>query len=1319
MGRRGGRVWVLDGRGVCAFTRGLMADRMKDDRVSALMERVDRCTLSERASAMGRLRAARRRLAEGQPADRMLGHIAERLAASEKLVEARRGLALSLEYPADLPVSAARDSITEAIAGHQVVVVCGATGSGKTTQLPKMCLELGRGLFGRIGHTQPRRLAARSVASRLAEELGSPPGQAVGHKVRFADQTAPVSRIKVMTDGILLAELASDRQLLEYDTLIVDEAHERSLNIDFLLGYLRGLLARRADLKLIVTSATIDPQRFADHFGGAPVIDVEGRTYPVEVRYRPLEEREEGSADLVSAIRDGVVELGREDRGDVLVFLPGERDIREAAESLGRDPSIDAEVLPLYARLPTAKQDLIFHPDGSRRRVILATNVAETSLTVPGIRHVIDSGLARISRYAARSKVQRLPIEPISRASADQRRGRCGRVAAGVCIRLYAEDDYAKRPPFTEPEIQRSNLASVILQMARLKLGDPGAFGFIDPPSGRMLRDGHETLHELGALDDRGRLTDVGRRLARLPVDPRVGRMILAASAEHCLREVLVIAAALSMQDPRVRPPDNQQAADEAHAQHFTPESDFLGYWNLWRFYRELKRRLSRNQLRRACAQNFLAYTRMREWEEVHRQLRDAAADERFHLNDRPAEHDAIHRALLTGLLSHVGRRDEGFEYTGAHGRRFAIFPGSGLFSSKPRWIVAAELVETTRLWAHTVAPIQPQWIESIAPHLVKRHYADAWWDAESARVMAHERTTLFGLTVTPKRAVHYGPIDPAGARELFIHHGLVEGEYASEGVFDTHNRKLIDQIESLEAKTRRSTYLVDPRVRYEFYDARIGSQVYSGATFEAWRKRAELEDAKLLFMSREDLLAAQPDADTASMFPDRMQVGGSALSLDYVAEPGHDADGVTVRVPLPLLGQVSPHRLDWLVPGLLEEKIAALLKSLPKAWRRQFVPVPDFARRLAPLLDPEADLPLVEAIVRCCRERVGIDVPADAFDLTKLPPHLSMHIVVTDESGEPVGRGRDLQTLRERFKDRLAQVVNRAASERWHRDGLVGWDCGELPREATSEFDGLSITGHVALVDQGQAAGVRVFDGAGRAAAEHRRGLRRLFSCAVERELAFIEHELGDMDRLAVLYAPLGSRGELVREVLDAAVDQALVGDDADVRSGAAFDRRLAERGSQLEPAARTVFSIAEQALVSHQRIAAELAAAPRGWAAAVNDIHEQLAQLMPADFLTRPAPYWRMQLPRYLKAIARRLEKLADGRIDRDRQVMNEIEPHSRRYLKWAAEHPPHTADEPVATYRWMVEEYRVSLFAQDLGTAVKVSGKRLAEQARRAGL
>ncbi|NBC95222.1 MAG: DUF3418 domain-containing protein, partial [Deinococcus-Thermus bacterium] len=966
-------------------------------------------------------------------------------------------------------------------------------------------------------------------------------------------------------------------------------------------------------------------------------------------------------------------------------FLPGERDIREAAEALSGDPAMDAEVLPLYARLPAARQDRIFHPDGRRRRVILATNVAETSLTVPGIRHVIDSGLARISRYAARSKVQRLPVEPISQASADQRKGRCGRVAPGVCIRLYSEEDYQSRPAFTEPEIQRSNLAGVILRMAVLGLGDPGRFPFVDPPSGRMLRDGHDTLCELGALDSSDCLTDLGRRLARLPVDPRVGRMILAGAQEHCLREILAIAAALSIPDPRLRPADNQDAADQAHAPFFTAESDFLGYWKLWRFYRELKGRLSRNQLRQACSQNYLAYPRLREWEEVHRQLRDAAAEERLHLNDRPAEPAAIHRALLAGLLSNVGRRDDGFEYAGAHGRKFAIFPGSALFHAKPRWIMAGELVETTRLWAHTVAPIQPGWIESIAPHLVKRHYAQPHWDAETVRVMAYERTTLFGLTLTPRRRVHYGPIDPPAARELFIHHGLV----------------------------------ADPRVRFEFYDRRIGPAAYSADTFERWREQAERDDPKRLFMTRGHLLAHDPDERILSQYPDQMDLAGTRLDLDYRAEPGHEADGVTVRLPLPLLGQVPARRLEWLVPGRLEEKVAALLKTLPKAWRRQFVPVPDFARRLRPMLDASEDLSLVDAIARCCRERAGIDVPAEAFDPSKLPPHLVMNIVVTDESGEPVGCGRDLDALRARFRDQTTRPVADAWRERWHDDDLTAWTCGELPRRTERDYDGRTITGHVALVDRGAAAGVDVFDTAERAAFEHRRGLRRLFACAVTQELAFIEHDLGDIDQLALWYSLLGSRRQLVREMFDAAVDHAFLDDDPDIRTPEVFSRRLSERADRLEPAARSVHGIAYLCLQLQQRVRAELDAAPQAWSQAAQDIHTQLAYLVPADCLTHTSRAWLSQKPRYLKAIVRRLAKLADGRLDRDAAAMSELEPHWRRYRQHAAQAPPHALGGEVARYRWMVEEYRVSLFAQDLGTSVKVSPRRLEAQARRAGL
>ena len=1291
-----------------------MARTADQRRLDDLRRQVREAAAADGPRLEGKLRAAQSRLRRGQPADRLLDQVEADLARSLERVARRRLAVPPLSYPDDLPVAARRAEIKRAIADHQVVVVCGATGSGKTTQLPKMCLELGRGARGMVGHTQPRRLAARTVAARLAEELGRPLGKDVGYKMRFSDQTDDATLIKVMTDGILLAELTGDRALSAYDTIIIDEAHERSLNIDFLLGYLRQLIDRRRDLKLIITSATIDPQRFAEHFDNAPIIDVEGRTYPVEVRYRPLREPgEPEERDVIDGIRDAMVELGRQDNGDVLVFLPGERDIREAAEALSRDPAIQAEVLPLYARLPTAAQQRIFHPEGMPRRVILATNVAETSLTVPRIRHVIDSGLARISRYSARSKVQRLPIEPISQASADQRKGRCGRLAPGVCIRLYDEADFLKRPAFTEPEIQRTNLASVILQMASLKLGDPRQFPFLDPPVSRMVKDGYDTLFELGAIDEQDGLTRIGRDLARMPVDPRIGRMVLAGREENCLREVLIIGAALSIQDPRFRPLDRQQAADEAHARWFSGESDFLGYLNLWHWYRQLREGVSRNRLRRACEQHFVAYTRLREWEDVHRQLRDAAAEQRMHLNDRPAEPEAIHRALLTGLLSNVGYREEGYEYTGGHGRKFSIFPGSCLFEAKPKWIVAAELIETTKLYAHGVAPIQPQWIERMAPHLLRRHYAEPRWDAEGGRVVADERVSLFGLTIVPKRTVHYGPVDPEASRELFIHHGLVEGELSTRAPFFRHNAELIDEIERLEAKQRKKDILADPRTRYDFYERRLPADVYSGATLDAWRKQAEREEPKRLFMTRELLLAGRTDHITAELYPDEMPSEGGKLKLDYVAEPGHEADGVTVTVPLGMLAGVDAQRVEWLVPGLLKDKVEALMRALPKAYRRQFVPIPDFVEKLMPWLDRHRDQPLLEAITACIAMHTNVAIPREAWQTDALEQHLRMNIAVTDENGRTLATGRDLLTLRAQLGEQTRAVIRDAHSTDWQRDGITAWDFGPIPETVALSSRGMAVHGYPAVEDRGTSVALRVFDRSDTAAATTRRGVMRLFALQVAGELGFIEHELP-----ALSGAMAWDRGALLADALDAAVDVTFIEGQPAVRDADAFDRRLVDRGAQLRPNAERVWAVVGRVVAAHQEAALAVEEAPRAWAGLLADVAAQLRDLMPDRWVSRTPWPWLQQMPRYLQAISRRIEKARDGNIGKDNARLAELQPFVEAWRR-GGDASPRPPDPELLRYRWMLEEFRVSLFAQEMGTAVKVSPKRLADQARQAGL
>ncbi len=1252
-----------------------------------------------------------------------------RHAAQPDRRERRRQRLPRIELPADLPITAERDRIVAAIREHPVVVICGDTGSGKSTQLPKLCLEAGRGLDGWIGHTQPRRIAARTLAARIAEELSSPLGRDVGFKIRFTDTAPRDAFIKLMTDGILLAETRRDRRLMQYDTLILDEAHERSLNIDFLLGYLHRLMPQRPDLRLIITSATIDPQRFADHFAQrgrpAPIIEVGGRTYPVEVRYRPVAD-EQDSDTALDAVVAAVEELAREGPGDMLVFLPTERDILETARRLrgrrlaGDGPGQETEVLPLYARLSPAEQQRVFAPHQARR-IVLATNVAETSLTVPGIRYVIDTGTARISRYSARARVQRLPIEPISQASADQRKGRCGRVGPGVCVRLYAQEDYEQRDAFTAPEILRTNLAQVVLQMEALGLGAVEDFPFVEPPKPATVREGRATLHELRAVDGQGRLTDVGRKLARLPVDPRLGRMILAGDAEHCVREVLVIAAALAAQEPRLRPPEQQQAADEAHAPFRHERSDFLSLLRLWDFYHGLMHKLSRNQLRKACRQNFLSYTRMREWVDVHRQLRElveeAGLRTRSPKEPEPSE-DAIHRALLSGLLSNIATLTDVNAYTGAGGKKLYLWPGSVLFAKKPKWIFAAELVETTQLYARTAAPLDPAWLEPLAPHLLRRSHAEPHWDRRSAHVQAFERVTLFGLTVVPRRRVNFARVDPVEARRLFIHHALVEQDYDTDAAFFRHNAELIERVERLESKLRRRDLLADQQRRYAFYDARVPEHVADGPTFERWRKEAERNEPRLLFMSESDVLAEPTDDAVERRFPDRVEVGGAELPLDYRLEPGAADDGVTLTTPLALVNQLDAERLSWLIPGRLEEKITAMIRSLPKALRRHFVPAPAAAAKAAEMIEfgrGRFEDAVAEALGRLAHEPIDPSL----FSTDALEPHLRMNVRVVDDSGEVLAEGRELAELRAAVGAEAADAFATIGDDDLQRDGMTRWEVGELPATVTARRVGAAVTAYPALVDQNDAVGVRVFDTAERATREHQRGLRRLFAIQTGRELRHqVEHH-GQWNALCLAHATLGDAAALRGQLVDRLAERVFLDDAADVRDPAAFAERLEGRWPRIAGVAEAVLAHAAQVLAAHQqaRAALDTIANKPAFAAAAKDVRQQLDALVADRFLADTPWDWLAQYPRYFVAAAKRIEKLQRGGAARDAQLTAELQPLVQPYRQRLAEHERQGVIDPeLALYGWMLQEYRVSLFAQELGTAMPVSAKRLAGQWRR---
>ncbi len=1289
-----------------------------------LAARLDDVMLCDRHRVRRRARAIEAALRD--PSGRHTADAAaqvERLAAEvRRSVERRARRAERVPrpaYPPELPVSARRDDIARAIAQNQVVVVCGETGSGKTTQLPKICLEAGRGVAGMIGHTQPRRIAARTVAGRIAEELDSPLGRDVGYKVRFGDKTSGDTFIKVMTDGILLAETQGDRFLDQYDTIIIDEAHERSLNIDFLLGYLRQLLPRRPELKVIVTSATIDPQRFAAHFAGsrgpAPIVEVSGRTYPVDVHYRPAAHDDEADErDMEDAILGAVDEVASCGSGDVLVFLSGEREIRLIAEALRKHHPPSTEILPLYARLSAEEQMRVFRPH-SGRRIVLATNVAETSLTVPGILYVVDPGFARISRYSHRTKVQRLPIEPISRASADQRKGRCGRVAPGVCVRLYDEADYLARPQFTEPEILRTNLASVILQMKSLRLGAPEDFPFIDPPEPKMIRDGYETLHELGAIDEAGDLTKRGSELARIPVDPRIGRMVLAARDENCLREVLVIAAALEIQDPRERPMQKQDAADQAHRRFHHEESDFLALLNLWAWYNEQAEHLSHSKLRKLCQDQYLSYLRMREWRDVHQQLHALVADMGFHESAKPASYEAVHRALLAGLLSNVGTRTETFEYKATRGTRFQIFPGSGLFKKGPKWVVASEVVETTRMYARTVAKVDPGWIEAVGAHVLKRTHTDPHWSKDAGQVAAFERGALFGLDLYANRRVHYGPIEPGKAREIFIHHALVHGEVRDPPGFLRHNMGVLEEVRRLEAKARRPDILADDAALFTFYDARLPEDVYSISTLEQWLKRGRRETDQRLRMTRADVMRITADDITPERFPDSVPVSGARLNLEYRMEPGEAADGVTMTIPVEALAQFDDARAEWLVPGLLKDKVVALLRQLPKQQRKALDPIPALAEQCAASLAfGEGDL--YERLGAKIKELRGVDVPREAWQPRGIPEAFRMNIAVVDDGGKRLAEGRDLDAMRKQLAPRIKASFAKLAGPGLERDGITTWDFGDLPEKVERTRGTLRLVGYPALVDRGESVSLRVHESADEAAHATRGGVRRLLAIECRDELEYQLRVIPDLRAMVLHYAPLGSADELKRALADAVVDRAMLAGRAPVRTRGAFDARLQKGWDRLGPAMRETGALVAEILASRHAVAVRLGEkAPEAWGGALADVRDQLALLLPRGFLGSIPAERLLHVPRYLGAMRLRLDKLRSAGAARDDRCRAELLPHWRRWVDAdrGGGGTPHVASNgTLEEYRWMLEEFRVSLFAQELGTAAPVSAKRLDE-------
>ncbi|MGH3868499.1 MAG: ATP-dependent RNA helicase HrpA [Pseudonocardiaceae bacterium] len=1203
----------------------------------------------------------------------------------------RAALVPRIHYPRVLPISQHTGEIAAAIRDHQVVVVAGETGSGKTTQLPKICLELGRGIRGTIGHTQPRRLAARTVAERIAEELAVPIGGVVGWKVRFTDHVSEDTLVKLMTDGILLAEIQSDPVLEQYDTLIIDEAHERSLNIDFILGYLKRLLPRRPDLRVIITSATIDPGRFSRHFNAAPVIEVSGRTYPVEIRYRPYGLDRTDDRDQTQAICDAVAELRGESPGDILVFLSGEREIRDTRDALGALELPDTEILALYARLSAAEQHRVFQPHRARR-IVLATNVAETSLTVPGIRYVIDPGTARISRYSRRLKVQRLPIEPISQASATQRAGRCGRTTDGICIRLYSAEDHQSRPEFTDPEILRTHLASVILQMAALNLGEVAEFGFIDPPDRRQISDGVALLRELGALEpSAGGLTPVGRTLAKLPLDPRLARMVVAAHDNGCLSDVLVIAAALSIQDPRDRPADAEAAADAQHARFTNKDSDFLTVLTLWRYLDERQRALSSTQFRKLCKAEFLHYLRVREWQDLHGQLRRITRDLGMTANAAPADPQQVHLSLLTGLLSHIGLFDpETRDYLGARGARFAVFPGSALFRKQPRWVMVAELVETSRLWGRIAARIEPQWVEPLAGHLVKRSYSEPHWERKRGAVVAYEKVTLYGIPIVTARKVDYGKIDPELSRELFLRHALVEGDWETRHAFFHANRALLADVEELEQRARRRDIGVDDETLFDFYDQRIPPEIVSGAHFDSWWRTARKTQPDLLDFTPTMLSVSEAD------YPDAWQHGALALALSYQFEPGAEADGVTVHVPLPVLNQIDPAPFSWQVPGLREELVVALLKSLPKPLRRQLVPVPERVKALLARMTPYRE-PLLDVLER----ELGVPVRRADWRLDQVPDHLRITFRVYD--GEvTLASGKDLPALAQQVQPQLRATLS-AAGGGLQRRGLRGWDVGTLPRTYQHKQAGHLVTGYPALVDEGDTVAVALLP----TEAEQRRamgaGTRRLLVLAVPGLIKSMQRGLEARGRLVLARNPDGSVDALLADCLDCAADALITAYGGPPHDEDGFTQLRDRAHAELADAARAVLTHVQRILTVTHAVEARLTelTAPV-FAPAVADVRAQLTSLVGPGFITATSAQRLPDLARYLQAIARRLDKLPRD-PDRDRDWMHRIEAVTQAYRQL-----PHSSERN--RIRWMIEELRVSYFAQELRTPYPVSDQRI---------
>jgi ATP-dependent helicase HrpA len=1231
---------------------------------------------------------------------------------------ARKSRIPKIQLAADLPVTEHADIIQKAISENQVVVIAGETGSGKTTQIPKLCLLEGRGVAGLIGHTQPRRLAARSVADRIASELNSNLGELVGYQVRFTDKSSTDTAIKLMTDGILLNEIQIDPFLSKYDTLIIDEAHERSLNIDFLLGFLKRLLPKRRDLKVIITSATIDVDRFSKHFDDAPVIEVSGRSFPVDVLYRPMStEDDDYAADLPGAILNAVEEIEQLERsgdthnkgGDVLVFLPGEREIREAFNHLKRANLRNTELLPLYARLSASEQQRIFSGH-SGRRIVLSTNVAETSLTVPGIHYVIDSGLARISRYSYRSKIQRLPIEPVAQASANQRAGRCGRIAPGLCVRLFSEEDFEARPEFTDPEILRTNLASVILQMLHMRLGNVEDFPFLEAPDQRMIRDGYTLLNELAAVNDRGNLTPVGKELARLPVDPRIGRMVIAANKHNSLNEVLIIASALSVPDPRERPQDKQQASAEKHAQDKDKESDFLSFFNLWNRYEEQRQELSQNHLRKFCKTQFLNYLRMREWRDIHRQLHLMCKQLGYKMNPSEADYESIHKSLIAGLLSHVANHKEERTYSAARGRTCVIHPSSVHGRRGPKWFVAAELVETTAVFARVVAKIEPAWVEPMAMHLVKRNYSEPHYEKKRGQVIARETLLLYGLPIVANRTVNFGRIDEKLSRELFIRTALVEGELITKASFFKHNRKLLDDVLDLEDKARRKDILVDEETLFEFYDQKIPTDVVNSSGFHSWLKK---QTKDYLNFNPDDLISANASVVGPAAFPDTFEFNGMVLPLEYKFEPGNKADGVTMKVPAAALSQLPEGKLQWLVPGLLKDKMTALLKGLPKSYRRNFVPVPNYVDALMQSIEP-SDSALHKVMGERLFRMTGIRVPEDEWPVERIDDHLRFRFEVVDDHGKHIADGRDVESLLKPANETAQKQAKKSAAKAEKTLSATQWEFSELPSFEQRMQAGIQVKMYPALVDKVNAVTRESFTGEAWAIDQHKQGLWRLASFYWNEQIQYLSKRLPGFKESALLFAPFGRAEELKKDMIMAALEMALPLDDEQPRDEKSFNRWLENGRANFVNCGEHIAQQSHDILLAHHKVRKQLKGKVSFATAFIYaDVAAQLDQLVYVGFITKTPPVWREQLVRYLDAAHKRLNR-SSGIPASENMLVDELQNFWQRFnsrQKLLSETQQFSPD--LIEYRWMLEELRVSLFAQTLGTRFPISTKRLEKQ------